>query len=107
MDASSSTLCKIINQIFAIETKLGEATHQAALTRKFQRITKHFEELDLYIHNPKGEAYDETRLDCEASISGDQIEHLVITEVIKPIIYYKKEDVNEILQRAIVVVEGQ
>ena len=56
-------LCNIINQIFAVEIRLSGEQHDK-MSRKFQRIAGLFEELHLYVHNPNGEVYNETRLDC-------------------------------------------
>jgi hypothetical protein len=53
----------------------------------------------LTIHNPLGETYDQTRLDCEANIAGESTENLVITEVIKPIIRLKQGGLNQIVQK--------
>lgn len=78
-----------------------------SLSRRFQRIKKSFEELNLFVHNPIGEDYSETRLDCEASISGESSENLKIIEVIKPLVYFKHEGDNELIQRALVIAEGR
>jgi len=106
MQEQHKSLCNIINQIHSLEAKLMSSDEHKTLDRRFQRIKKSFEDMNLFIHNPIGEAYTETRLDCEASISGESSENLKIIEVIKPVIYFKNEDDNEIIQRAVVIAEG-
>lgn len=106
MQEHHNTLCNIINQIHGLESKLMSSEEHQSLNRRFQRIKKHFEEMHLFIHNPIGEDYSETRLDCEASISGESNDHLKIIEVIKPIVYFRNEQENELIQRAVVIAEG-
>ncbi len=107
MQEHYTSLCQIINQIHGLEAKLSGEQASSATERKFQRIKKSFEEMNLYIYNPIGEDYSETRLDCEASIAGDALTNLKITEVIKPIISVRTGNSNEIIQRAVVIVEGK
>lgn len=107
MQESYGTLCKIINEIHGLANRTIGQEGNRPLERKFDRIKRHFEELNIYIHDPIGEDYALTRLDCEASISGDATENLKIIEVIKPVVYLKVEGTNEILQRGLVIVEGQ
>ena len=106
MQEQHNALCNIINQIHGLEAKLMTSDENQILSRRFQRIKKSFEELNLFVYNPMGEDYSETRLDCEASISGESSENLKIIEVIKPVIYFKIEDNNELIQRAVVIAEG-
>lgn len=106
MQEQHNALCNIINQIHSLEAKLMANEEHQALGRRFQRIKKSFEEMNLFIHNPIGEDYSETRLDCEASISGETNENLKIIEVIKPLIYFRNQDDNELIQRAVVIAEG-
>lgn len=103
MTETQSVLCNIINQIFQIEQKCNQELESKGLQRKFRRIDQHLQELELEVHNPIGENYDDTRLDCEATISGDDTDNLKIIEVIKPIVYHKGNH-NTILQRAVVIV---
>lgn len=107
MIANQETLCNIINQIHAIESKLVNDEKNATFERKFERIRKNFEDMNIVIHNPNGEEYSETRLDCEASISGDHTDNLKIIEVLKPVIYFRDGEFNEIIQRAVVIAEGK
>lgn len=106
MNDTQQVLCKIINQLFQIKEKVNASDDSNGMQRKFDRIHTYLEELNLHVHNPIGESYDDTRLDCEATISGDSINNLEIVEVIKPIIYLKS-DGNTLLQRGVVIVKGK
>jgi len=108
--------CNIINQIFEIEKKTSALTEPTTIQRNINKLKSIFETEILtldkepagYIyHNPIGEKYDETRNDCEASIAGTSTENLTITEVIKPIIRFKKGPITQIVQKAVVVVENK
>ena len=106
--STTKQLIPIINQLFIMETKIGKgAEEMKGLQRNLDRIKRFLEEMGLSYHNPIGEFYDETRTDCEASISGDQTEDLKITEVIKPIIRQEIHGLSTIVQRAVVIVEGR
>lgn len=106
-DTPSPAFIRIINQIFEIEKKANKLQETNSIGRNFRRIKQELEEMGIRYHNPTGEAYDETRTDCEASISGTSTQSLVITEVIKPIIRLEKDGFTQIIQRGIVVVEGK
>ena len=61
----------------------------------------------LTFHNPMGEHYNETRTDCDASIAGSGTERLMITEVMKPIVWLSVGGgPKHIVQQAVVVVES-
>ena len=82
-----------------------------SIGRNVSRIKEIFEHLEpdggLLFHNPIGESYNETRTDIDASIAGDSAENLIITEVIKPIIRYRKGGISMIARKGIVVVESK
>lgn len=107
----------IINQIFEIEKKTASIQEPHTIYRNINKL-KEILESDLgnpnsgepegfVFHNPLGEPFNETRTDCEASISGTSTDNLEIIEVIKPIIRYKKGGRNLIVQKAVVVVESK
>jgi hypothetical protein len=96
----------IINQVFEIERKASRLTEKNSIGRNTQRLVEKFAELGFEVHDPMGEAYNETRTDCEASIAGDTMHNLRITDVIKPIIRQRHGGANMIVQKAVVVVEG-
>ncbi|MGB3468409.1 MAG: hypothetical protein WBA74_24200 [Cyclobacteriaceae bacterium] len=97
----------IINQIFEIETKLQHNDTIGPVERNMQRIKNHLEEMGMSYHSPLNEKYTLDRTDCEASIAGDTTENnMYISKVIKPVIYQKNDGREEIIQRAIVIVES-
>ncbi|MCU0352227.1 MAG: hypothetical protein MUD08_00590 [Cytophagales bacterium] len=102
----SSQHAKIINQLFEIEKKVNGKPENASIQRNIDRIKNTFEEIGLYIYNPMGESYNETRTDCEATIAGTATDDLKITSVIKPVIFEKSTVGNRIVQKGVVVVES-
>jgi len=100
-------LLQVLNQVFDMERKLEQNGGNRSLERNLRRIKQSFEQLGLQYHNPIGENYRETRTDCEATISGNSLNNLTITEVIKPIIRLEIEGFSQIVQRAVVIVEGR
>ena len=103
----------LLNQLFEIEQKVGKLSEQNSIQRNIDRVKNYFEtealpgEQGLVYHNPIGENYNETRTDCDASISGTNHENLTIIEVLKPIIFAKLGDSKMIVQNAIVIVESK
>jgi hypothetical protein len=103
----------ILNQLFEIENKLKNVKEPNSIQRNIDRMKDYFETgalmegQGLMYHNPLGESYNETRADCEASISGNSHENLEIIEVVKPIIYFKYGDMKTIIQKAIVIVQSK
>jgi hypothetical protein len=107
-------MLEMLNQIFEIEKKLLKIETPHSIGRNINTLKGLFEtklyeaqQVGLFIHNPLGEKYDETRLDCEASIAGESTENLHIVEVIKPIIHQKYEGSTQILQKAVVIVQSK
>ncbi|RMG57620.1 MAG: hypothetical protein D6722_24645 [Bacteroidetes bacterium] len=96
-------LLLLVNQTFALTQKLAD---NRSLSRNLDRMSRALAELGLIWHDPLGEAYDETRTDCEASIAGTCSENLRITEVIKPIVYWQEKEGRQLVQQGLVVVEG-
>ncbi|MEZ4774123.1 MAG: hypothetical protein R3D00_13145 [Bacteroidia bacterium] len=105
VNSPPASLLRIVNQVFEMEKKILR-NEDASLTRNIARIKSALEEMGLVYENPEGESYDETRTDCEASISGDKTENLIITEAIKPIIRLNVNGFSQIVQRGVVVVES-
>lgn len=95
----------ILNQLFELEKKISNQPLEKTLNRNLRRIRSEFESAGFKYHNPLGEKYDLTRLDCEAMTSGGEGTNLKIVEVIKPIIYQQENGRNEIVQKGVVVVE--
>jgi hypothetical protein len=103
----------ILNQLFDMENKVQKIKEPNSIKRNMDRIkeimaTEIFPDgQGLIYHNPIGEKYDETRIDCEANISGLGNDNLEIIEVIKPIIFYKLGDSQIIVQKAVVIVQSK
>ena len=96
--------CQIINQLHTLANKLKSKDSYDAIDRNYTRILASLESMGYHVKNPLGESYDDTRLDCEASITGDGVDNLVIIEVIKPIVYKEIDGAKTLLQRAVVIV---
>ena len=96
----------IINQLFEMQAKIKEAGKAESFERNFNRLYNIFEEEGYLIQDPTGEAYNETRTDCEVSISGRLGSKMKITRTIKPIIYLRKDGHLQLLQKAVVIVEN-
>ncbi len=104
---NNESILKIINQLHLIESKLKSQESFDGVERNFTRIGRALEGIKIVVQNPLGEAYDETRFDCEASISGESTDNLIISEVIKPIVYKTETSGNELIQRGIVIAESK
>lgn len=97
----------LLNQLFEIEGKLKKLSETNSIHRNTKRIYEFLNQKGYFYHNPIGESYNETRTDCEATISGSVTADLIIVEVIKPVIHLKKNNTSHIIQKAIVIVEGK
>ena len=108
---------ELLDQLFEIERKLENIEESNSISRNLNKMKNIFEtnlfssstssEMGFIYHNPIGEAYNETRLDLEASIAGNLTENLIIKEVIKPIIRYKSGGSTLIARKGVVVVESK
>ena len=108
---------ELLDQLFEIERKLENIGESNSISRNLNKMKDIFEvtlfsgstssETGLIYHDPLGEAYNETRLDLDASIAGNSTENLVIKEVIKPIIRYKSGGSTLIARKGVVVVESK
>lgn len=97
----------ILNQLFEMEKKTERLEEAGLLARNVQRIKDRYADMGLVYEDPVGEPFDETRTDCEAHIAGESTDHLVITEVIKPIIRFRSGPITRLAQRAVVIVESE
>lgn len=113
----------LINQIFEIENKVKAIQESNSIQRNIDRLKTFFESeftkdgSGFVYHNPKGEDWDETRIDCEANISGTRTDNLEIIDVIRPIIKYKYKSIDPItsqeilktfiVQKAVVIVQSK
>jgi hypothetical protein len=109
----------LLNQVFEIEKKLQKLSEEHSIHRNIRKLRMGLEEgyplaighscirAGLTYHDPTGEAYDETRTDCEARIAGESSENLRIVEAVKPIIRLQLGGTSRIVQRAVVVVRAR
>lgn len=100
-----NTIIRLLNQFFELKKKLLGSDLERSTQRNLRRIEAHFLEAGYRMHDPTGEPYDLTRLDCEAMVSGDKTERLAIVETVKPIIYNVSSGQSELLQKGVVIVE--
>ena len=97
----------IINQLFEIEQKLLLKADMIA-ERNFKRIYHELDSMGYQLINPLNRAYKETDTDMEVTFSGQLAGKLVVTRVLKPIIYLQKNNEQfELAQKGIVIVEGE
>ena len=101
---SDTLWIKMANLVFELEKKLEPAS---PLDRTKNKMKSVLEEANIYIYNPIGEKYSETRTDLEANISGTSTNDLHITDVVKPVIYTSNSSKKELLQKGIVIVSGK
>jgi len=98
---TEKTIIELINQLFELEKKKNHLGYEK-LDRNIERMKHLIEEEGYSFHNPTGELYNETRIDCQATILKDE-EPFTISDTIKPIIFSKTE--NTIIQQARVIVQ--
>ncbi len=93
----------VINQFFEIEKKANNR-NISIFERNTNRLKNTFEEMGFNVIIPINETYNETRTDLTAHITSSNNKKLVITEVIKPIIYYKDNGKFVLVQKGNVIV---
>lgn len=103
MDPLLTLHIRIINQVFELDKKTTAKPELLSLQRNIDRIKQHFEEAGYTILNPLGEPYHETRVDYEASITGNMSPEMEIVNVIKPVVYYTEGGQKSILQKGVVI----
>lgn len=99
------TILRLLNQYFELEKKM-KLKKDSAYDRQMTRMAETFGELGFELHDPLMEPYNDTRTDCEASITGNGKGQLYISEVIKPIVIRNEEGRKTIIQKAVVIVES-
>jgi len=96
----------LLNNLFEIERKLLRHGDPGNAKRNVDRIKDTLLVEGLFYEDPEGQPFKETRTDLEATISGESAENLIVTEVIKPIIRWRREDFSRVVQKGIVVVQS-
>ena len=82
----------ILNHLYEIERKVGDLDEFKKISRNIQKIKDAFlleDGNEIFYEDPMGQKFDETRLDLDAHIVGENTENLVVIDVIKPIIRIK------------------
>jgi hypothetical protein len=95
---------KMANLIFDLEKKVINTESSPALLRIHDKMKQVIEDSGIYLCNPTGERYSETRTDVDANISGESTNDLIIKDVIKPILYLTENGTRKLLQKGVVVV---
>jgi len=98
-------IIQIINQLSEIKQKIAVENLEKKFERSFNRIFSILEDEGFIFQYPLGDKYNETRADCEASIVGETSEKMVITQVLKPLIYKRNNNEIRLIQKAVVIVE--
>lgn len=96
-----------LNHLYDMERKLALHGDAAGVMRNIERIKESIGEEKLFYEDPMGQAFNETRVDLEASIAGEGTDNLHVTEVIKPIIRFGEPHYSKVIQKGIVVVRAQ
>lgn len=94
---------ELINQLFEIEKKALQFSYEK-LERNIERMKHIFSESGYSYKIPTGEKYDETRLDCAATILSNSND-LTIFDTVKPIIFKTIGTETQIIQPARVIVK--
>lgn len=98
---------QLINQLAEIENKVNQDQLMPKYERNFNRIHVLLEEEGYFFRYPVGEKYRESSADCEANIVGEEGSDMIITQVIKPVVYKKEGYKISLIQKGIVIVERQ
>jgi hypothetical protein len=97
---------KMANLVFELDKKIVSREDNPALRRIYDKMKQTLEEAGVFLYNPAGEKYSETRTDVEANISGTSANNLFIKEVIKPVLYTEENGRRILIQKGVVIVEG-
>lgn len=98
---------QVLNNLFDIERKLTIHGDSGNARRNVERIKEAFEDERIFYEDPMGELFSETRIDLEATITGEGIDNLQVVEVIKPIIRVGNKTFSRVVQKGIVIVQSQ
>ena len=107
MNTFTPALARLINQLFEAEKKASKNEALQPVQKNLERMKAAIGELGWRIHNPVGELYNESRTDCEASIAGNVARPLVITDVLKPIVFQIADGKPLLVQKGVVIADNQ
>lgn len=97
----------LLYNLYEIEQKLAKSGDPGNVLRNVGKMKDVIEELGLFYEDPMGQSFKETRIDLDASISGQGTEDLEVVQVIKPIIRGGPRDLSRVVKAGIVVVESR
>src|ERR1700753_3344512 len=100
---SEQTWARMANAIFELETKLRD-NESPGVKRAVARMKDVLDEAGVLLLNPLGEAYQETRTDLEANLTSPARGTLYIIDVIKPVLYFRGPQGQQLLQKGVVIV---
>jgi len=116
------SILTVLNQLYELEQKLKKHGDPGNFSRNIGKMKDAFAEeglpaqdqtggevrIRLAYVDPMGQPCDETRTDLEATIAGAGTDHLVVVEVIKPIVRATVRDgFSLVVQKGIVIVESR
>ena len=99
---TEKTVIELLNQIFEIEKKKQQHDFDR-IDRNIERLKWLLEQEGYSYKDPTGEAYNETRIDCQATILSEA-EPQIIRDTVKPIIYQTIDGQTAIIQQARVII---
>lgn len=99
---TEKTVIELLNQLFEIEKKSRQNGFDR-INRNLERMKWLLEQEGFTCKDPTGEQYNETRMDCQATILKDS-EPYTITDTIKPVIFFTSDDQSTIVQQARVII---
>ena len=101
-------IINVTNQTWEIEHKISQFENLESIKKNVEKLkTSLFDYVGIEYEDPIGQPYNETRTDCNASISGSTTNDLVVIETLKPIIRYYDRNRYEVVQQAIVIVKSK
>jgi len=95
---------RIANLVFELDKKVVSKNDNPTLLRIHGKMKQVVADAGIWLYDPSGEKYSETRTDIEANIAGSSTKNLVIKEVIKPVLYKEDGGKKILLQKGIVIV---
>ena len=99
---TEKSIIELLNQLFEIEKKTRQHGIDR-LERNLERMKWLLEQEGYSYKDPTGETYDETLMDCQATILKTE-EPYLISDTLKPIIYSNLGGSSMIVQQARVII---
>jgi hypothetical protein len=100
-------MIQILNQLFDMQAKLTQLNMAEPFSRNMARLIHICQESGYTMHDPLGEKYADSRTDCEANIIGKLSSNMIVSQVVKPIVYQTLNNEKSIVQKGIVMIESK